>query len=237
MADALLLLSEALRSKTDEDKMTSSEKQLVYNCLSKMTKNFFVGAAVSSALVYKATRRFGHWQSIFLSTGPGLFVGNLVFNWSGNACLDQILSIEGSRMQRELADIVLKNFWKNPSRMRLVQKHFYPEFVFTDLTPDKALVRLRARNIYLDGTASELIEGHSAFEDDDNVETQSFGESKSNLDAVNTSQSNLGGDFLADPLDCVFGIQQLGEDIRHSGGTETTTTVRHAHKRGRRHRG
>ncbi|KAK8933823.1 hypothetical protein KSP39_PZI015395 [Platanthera zijinensis] len=236
MADALLLLSEALRSKTGEDKMTPSERQLIYNCLAKMTKNFFVGAAVSSALVYRATRRFGHWHSIFLSAGPALFVGNLVFNRSGNACLDQILNIEGSRMQRELADIILRNFWKNPSRMRLVQKHFYPEFVFTDLSPDKALVKLRARNIYLDGTASERIEDHSINEDDDNAETQSFGESTSNLDAVNTFQNDLDGDFLADPLDCIFGIQQQSQDICHSGGAETTRIVRHAHKRGRRHR-
>ncbi|KAK8938197.1 hypothetical protein KSP40_PGU018958 [Platanthera guangdongensis] len=55
MADALLLLSEALRSKTGEDKMTPSERQLIYNCLAKMTKNFFVGAAASSALVYRET--------------------------------------------------------------------------------------------------------------------------------------------------------------------------------------
>ncbi|XP_020591730.1 uncharacterized protein LOC110032433 isoform X3 [Phalaenopsis equestris] len=235
MTAVLLELSEVLRSKTDEDKITNSERMLIGNCMVKSVKNCLIGAFVSSAVVYSATRRLGRWYRFYLSAGSAMLIGRLLIDRSANSCLEHILSIEGSRMQRELANIILWKHRESPSRMQLVHKYFYPEVVFTDLKPDEPLIRLRARNAYEDQTASGRTEDNDGSCDDVDAKTQSTSQSKRNPSNANTSQSNPGEDLLADPLEfIIFGNQEPSEQIR-ADGAENPRSRRRAHRTARRH--
>ncbi|KAL0921645.1 hypothetical protein M5K25_008739 [Dendrobium thyrsiflorum] len=236
MAAALIELSEVLRSKIDKDKITTSESLLIGNCMAKSVKNFFIGAVASSAVVYRATRRLGRWYSFYLSAGSGLLIGRMVIDRSANACLEQILSIEGSRMQRELANIILWKHRESPSRMQMVLKYFHPEVVFTDQKPDKPFIRWRARNVYEDETPSQRTEDNGDCSDDVDAKALSPSQSKSKLDPANTFHSNLGEDLLTDPLDCiVFGNQESSEEIRHADGANIRRSQRRARRTARRH--
>ncbi|XP_020591729.1 uncharacterized protein LOC110032433 isoform X2 [Phalaenopsis equestris] len=240
MTAVLLELSEVLRSKTDEDKITNSERMLIGNCMVKSVKNCLIGAFVSSAVVYSATRRLGRWYRFYLSAA--MLIGRLLIDRSANSCLEHILSIEEIHccpyfacFNMQFHDSILWKHRESPSRMQLVHKYFYPEVVFTDLKPDEPLIRLRARNAYEDQTASGRTEDNDGSCDDVDAKTQSTSQSKRNPSNANTSQSNPGEDLLADPLEfIIFGNQEPSEQIR-ADGAENPRSRRRAHRTARRH--
>ncbi|KAG0492718.1 hypothetical protein HPP92_005853 [Vanilla planifolia] len=230
MAAPLLDLSEVLRSRTDKDKVTTSESTLISGCMVKAVKKFFTGAILSSALVYSATSRLGGWYRFYLSAGSAMVAGRLMLDRSANACLEQILGMEGSRMQRELANIILKKYRGSPSRMQLVYKHFYPERVFGETDLDKPFLRWRIRNGYVDGNASRRREDHCDSGDLLADETTSSEQSVGNVGA------DLLGDFLVDPLDCILGDLRQDEGFRHADAEEVPRRRPHRHRAARRHR-
>ncbi|WOL03124.1 hypothetical protein Cni_G11844 [Canna indica] len=81
----------------------------------------------------------------------------LIFGYWGrnralSECVDQIITIDGSRIQNELATIILSKHENNTSLMKLVSKHYYSEWVYNDLNQDKPILRWRPRDAYGDNT-------------------------------------------------------------------------------------
>ncbi|XP_008804949.2 uncharacterized protein LOC103718080 [Phoenix dactylifera] len=227
MGDVLAELEDVLRSKPTEEKITAGEELVLQTCKSRAIRDFTLGAGFSSAVVWTATRRLTHGQRFNISVGSAMLTGMWRFDRSLNSCLDQILGLEGSRMQRELTNIILTKHRDNVSRVQLVGKHFYPEQVFNDLNPDKPFLRWRSRNLYMDNTAVQKIEGpeDSSYHDKPDIQPR-------------YSTRSLGGDMLADPLDCIFGYPESNVEITHSDemGTYPRRRLRSLKRAHRRHR-
>ncbi|XP_031398670.1 uncharacterized protein LOC116209226 isoform X1 [Punica granatum] len=261
MGDALVDLEQVLVSKQD---LTRAEANIMLACKARAIKDFTVGACVGSGVVWAAsvaTRRFlTRWQRINLTGGAAVFLGLWKFGKSLDSSVDNILALEGSRMQRELASIIVKKYQDNPRKMHLISKHFYSEEVFDDSTPDKPKLRWRYRNFFSDNVAH----GQSTSETDTkNVSDQPY-HSRShwnpqNKPQINSSNSpnshgteetklevrrspiNAGVDMMGDPLVYVFGESTTKEEIHlpttsaASSKAQASRSRRRSHRRRRRH--
>ncbi|XP_072977691.1 uncharacterized protein [Typha angustifolia] len=228
MGDVLGELEEILRSKPNKDKITSGEEMILQSCKAKAIRDFTVVACASSAIVWSATRRLTHAQRFNFAVGSAMIGGMWKFGNSLDACVDQILGIEGSRMQRELANLILTKHSNNKSKVQLVSKHFYPEQVFSDLNPDKPFLRWRSRHLYIDNASLQRTEDieHGGYHD------------KPDIQPKQTARAPV-GDMVADPLDCIFGLPESSKEINQSNHTGTVPKRRlRANKRAhQRHRG
>ncbi|OWM74284.1 hypothetical protein CDL15_Pgr008598 [Punica granatum] len=235
MGDALVDLEQVLVSKQD---LTRAEANIMLACKARAIKDFTVGACVGSGVVW---------------AGAAVFLGLWKFGKSLDSSVDNILALEGSRMQRELASIIVKKYQDNPRKMHLISKHFYSEEVFDDSTPDKPKLRWRYRNFFSDNVAH----GQSTSETDTkNVSDQPY-HSRShwnpqNKPQINSSNSpnshgteetklevrrspiNAGVDMMGDPLVYVFGESTTKEEI-HLPTTSAASSKAQASRSRRRH--
>ncbi|KAJ4969394.1 hypothetical protein NE237_016095 [Protea cynaroides] len=124
------------------------------------------------------------------------------------SCLDYILSLEGSCMQTELANLLLTKYRDDPLSMKLINKHFYSEKSW------------RTQNFDTDSKQSQ------------NFDTDSKPTDMEPKQSVMTSGANM----IADPLECVLGgYWGKGEEIRHPDTTGVSPRRRiRANKRARR---
>ncbi|XP_064999483.1 uncharacterized protein LOC135633666 isoform X2 [Musa acuminata AAA Group] len=211
MRTVLVELEEVLRSKSEREKITPSEELVLQTCKSKSIRDFTVGFLVSSAAVW---------------TGSGTFLGMWGFDRSLSSCIDRMMQLEGSRIQRELANIILAKHANEASSVKLVSKHFFPEQVFSDLNPDESIFRWRLRNLYIDSTASQ---GTQRIEDGGDHDIQPN---------QSTFQGSHVGDMTAYPLDCVFGYPDGNSEMMQSDdtGVPPRRRLRAHRKANRRHR-
>ncbi|KAF8392371.1 hypothetical protein HHK36_022713 [Tetracentron sinense] len=209
MGEVLFQLERTLRSR--QDKLTREEEAVLHTCKANAVREFTISACVASAVVW---------------TGAAALSGIWRFDKSLDSCLDHILALEGSRMQKELANLILTKHRDDPWKMHLINKHFYTEKVFDDSSLDQPLSRWRHRNVFSDNV--------SRSQRTHNGETCS---EKTDLEPKQFSM-NPGVDVIADPLECVFGYLGTGEEIHHPDTTGVLPRRRiHGHKRAhRRHR-
>ncbi|CAL9049013.1 uncharacterized protein LOC103978822 [Musa acuminata AAA Group] len=226
MRTVLVELEEVLRSKSEREKITPSEELVLQTCKSKSIRDFTVGFLVSSAAVWTATRRLTRALRFNLSLGSGTFLGMWGFDRSLSSCIDRMMQLEGSRIQRELANIILAKHANEASSVKLVSKHFFPEQVFSDLNPDESIFRWRLRNLYIDSTASQ---GTQRIEDGGDHDIQPN---------QSTFQGSHVGDMTAYPLDCVFGYPDGNSEMMQSddSGVPPRRRLRAHRKANRRHR-
>ncbi|XP_064995730.1 uncharacterized protein LOC135631777 [Musa acuminata AAA Group] len=243
MRTVLVELEEVLRSKSEREKITPSEELVLQTCKSKSIRDFTVGFLVSSAAVWTGknmkyvARLYRRWREIStrrltralrfnLSLGSGTFLGMWGFDRSLSSCIDRMMQLEGSRIQRELANIILAKHANEASSVKLVSKHFFPEQVFSDLNPDESIFRWRLRNLYIDSTASQ---GTQRIEDGGDHDIQPN---------QSTFQSSHVGDMTAYPLDCVFGYPDGNSEMMQSddSGVPPRRRLRAHRKANRRHR-
>nr|DAD19576.1 TPA_asm: hypothetical protein HUJ06_021039 [Nelumbo nucifera] len=152
MGDALLELEQVLRS--SKHKLTDEEVNVLRVCRGKASRDFTITACISSGVVWTVTQRLRYALRINLSAGAAILSGLWRFDRSLDSCLDHILALQGSRMQKELANIILTKYQDNPWRMQLINKHFFPEKVFDDSDVDKPISRWRHRNFFGDNVAN-----------------------------------------------------------------------------------
>ncbi|KAJ6808856.1 uncharacterized protein M6B38_279460 [Iris pallida] len=221
MGDVLAELENMLRSKPAKDRITAKEELVLLACKAKAIRDFTIGACASSAVVWIATKRFTHGQRFNTSVGSAMIAGMWKFNRTLNSCVDQILGLQGSRLQLELAFIILAKHQQDESRMNLVRKYFYPEEVFSDTKPDSPFFRWRYRNMYFDNSAHERTEEYK----DESCEEKSDEQKRVQ------STSTGGGDMTADTFDILFGHED-GKDIALD---DNIISRRRLRKRGRRH--
>ncbi|CAI9265617.1 unnamed protein product [Lactuca saligna] len=63
---------------------------------------------------------------INLAGGAAAITETWRFRKSVNLCIEQILCMDGSRMQKELANIMLRRYPNHPTITKLISKRFYP---------------------------------------------------------------------------------------------------------------
>ncbi|KAG6466624.1 uncharacterized protein LOC122036427 isoform X1 [Zingiber officinale] len=218
----LLELEKTLRSKSNGEKITPREELVLDACKSKSIRDFTVGFCASSAAVWAASRRLQQAQRFNLSISSAIFCGMWRFNNSLNVCVDQLLALEGSRIQRELANVILTKHANSPEKVKLVRKHYYPEQVFSDLNPDKTTFRWRLRNVYMDGTSHRT----DSVEDNDNHDKQDLQPDQFSYQGapggdmiVDRYQGAPVGDMIVDPLDFIFGYPESNKEIKQSDNT------------------
>ncbi|KAH7665937.1 hypothetical protein IHE45_13G065900 [Dioscorea alata] len=191
--------------------MTREEALFFKECKDRAIKDFTVGACASSAIAW---------------IGSGMLAGMWRFNHSLDACVDKILGHDWDRMKLGLAGIIMKRHMYNPSRVKLLSKHMYPEEVFNDLNPDRAFTLWRFRNMYIEGNDVQKLQYSK-------VENYKNSNSKEQPKQIISSQ---GSDMIADPLDCIFGDLESGKEISHSNNASKRSRRRQrGHKRAHRH--
>ncbi|KAM0944098.1 hypothetical protein DsansV1_C12g0115861 [Dioscorea sansibarensis] len=223
MGDLLAELEHVLRS----EGMRREEALFFKECKDRAIKDFTVGACASSAIAWIASRSLVPWHRFSLSAGSGMLAGMWRFNRSLDACVDKILGRDWDRMKLGLAGIIMKRHMYNPSRVKLLSKHMYPEEVFNDLNPDRSFTLWRFRNMYTEGNDVQNLQYSE-------VQNYKNSDSKEQPKQLISSQ---GSDMITDPLDCIFGDLGSGKEISHSNhvGKRSRRRKLHDHKRAHRH--
>ncbi|KAF8016768.1 hypothetical protein BT93_H2101 [Corymbia citriodora subsp. variegata] len=248
MAEVLIELEQVLRSK--KVTMTLEEAKLLSACKSKALDNFAYGIGFTSAIVW---------------AGSAFACGLWRLSKSLDSCADHILALHGSRMQEELANIIVRRYHHDPGKMRLLARHFYSEQVFDDSSSDQPRLRWRYRNSYSDvvtyGRSTHETDIHSGrsqqsndYDLNRNTGSNSYGspqnDSNTNLadfpsdsdikradSELKRNSASYGVEVMGDPLDCIFGGMMTKEEIRHPVTSSGTNKVPpQSHRRSRRRR-
>ncbi|GMH18826.1 hypothetical protein Nepgr_020667 [Nepenthes gracilis] len=251
MGEALFELEQVLRSKNG--KLTGQEREILLACRSKAIRDFSLGGSVAAGLVWMATRKLNNFLRINLAGGAAIISGMWRLSKSLDSCAEQILAWDGSRMQHELAKIMVQRYGNDPRKKKLISKHFYSEKVFDDSTSDRPISIYRQRNTFVDNAAnihrSLDINTHS----DGNENDTNYPPRKNDSDIPRQKRMNSesmqvhinpGSYVLADPFECLFGYSGATEEIHHPAGAgagaparEQSCSQRRLHRRHRmRHR-
>ncbi|ERM93491.1 hypothetical protein AMTR_s00004p00023170 [Amborella trichopoda] len=218
MGDVLAQLETNLRC--SKHKLTQEEEHVLRTCKAKAVRDFTFSACVASGVVWTVTRNLTYGFRINLSGGAAVLSGMWTFDNSLNSCLDHILALEGSRLQTELAKLIVTKHQDNPWRMRLMSKYFYPEKVFDDTNLDSPISRWRHRHYFGEPAAHKTSESTEK-RDKQEVLPKLFTRSPAE-------------DVIADPFDCILGYLGTSEDT--SNETITISPRRRPRTRKHRHR-
>ncbi|GMN46711.1 hypothetical protein TIFTF001_015909 [Ficus carica] len=260
MGEVLFELDQVLRSK--QHKLTLQEANALLNCKSKALKDYAVGSIFGAGISWIATSKLSLFGRISVSAGASAFAGLWRLGSSFDSCLDHILALEGSKMQKELATIYDSNdrlvtkYRDDPWRMRQMSKHFYSERVFDDTTSDQPKIRWRYRNFFSD----QVVRGQSSNESNSRGDSQGDYGSDSHSDYNSNTHSGSSGarpdtrkdsesrkfnfepkqappviDSM-DPLDCFFGYSAMEEIHPPNPSTTSPRTHTRSHKRAHRRR-
>ncbi|XP_061354528.1 uncharacterized protein LOC133299116 [Gastrolobium bilobum] len=227
MGEALLDLEQLLSSK--KEKLTPQEANILLSWKSKAFRDFTASALAGGTATWAATWKLSKPLRVNLSAGATAFVGLWIFRRSLYSCVDQILTLDGSILQKELANIMVTKYPNDPLLMQLISKHFYSEKIFDDSTSNNPKLRWRYRNFFSDN----VVYGHRK----DDHDSYDYSEGDSHDDSYNNSQgeseivtdserTNLEAKHIfkkacpdimseIDPLECLFGYGAPLEEIHH----------------------
>ncbi|XP_052191378.1 uncharacterized protein LOC127800670 isoform X3 [Diospyros lotus] len=216
MGDPLFELEQVLRSK--QETLTSQEANVLMTCRARVVKDFIIGAAASGGLAWLVNPKLRNLTRIQISAGAAALSGTWRSIRSLESCLEHILSLDGSRMQKELANILVKRHGDNPKIAQFLSKRFYSEKVFDDYSIDQPRLRWRYRNFFSDNLSPQRTHGENTDE------------------PKLASKNNPPMEALTDPLNCVFGLPGNSEEIHPTDNTSTTSLGRkgRSHRRSRR---
>ncbi|KAH7665994.1 Nucleotide-diphospho-sugar transferases protein [Dioscorea alata] len=149
-------------------------------------------------------------------------------NHSLDACVDKILGRDWDRMKLSSADIIMKRYMNNPSRVKLLGKHMYPEEVFNDLNPNRTFTLWRFGYMFIEGNDVQKLQYN---------EVKNHKNSNSKEQPKQIIISNQCSDMITDPLDCIFGDLESSKEVSHSNnvGKRSRRRKLHGHKRAHRH--
>ncbi|KAL1808469.1 uncharacterized protein LOC108195344 [Daucus carota subsp. sativus] len=224
MGEVLLELEQVLRSK----KLTSEEANVLMACKTDAIRGFTIGAGASGGVVWLATRRLGHILRTNIVGGIAIFSGLYNFGKALDSCVDHILNQKGSRMQQELANIMVRKYQDDQPMMQRISKHFYPENVFDDSSVDQPKLRWRYRNFFVEeGPQSEY-----KWDDSYNEKT----DLKPEKNDVKSEPTYVNSEVEAtlDPFDTVFGIPRTVDEVNHQASTVVPNRHSRSHKRSKR---
>eukprot|EP00252_Welwitschia_mirabilis_P008100 TRINITY_DN19805_c0_g1_i1.p1 TRINITY_DN19805_c0_g1~~TRINITY_DN19805_c0_g1_i1.p1 ORF type:complete len:228 (-),score=45.36 TRINITY_DN19805_c0_g1_i1:395-1078(-) len=225
MGDALAELESRLKSY--KFKLTSTEENTLRECKDKAVKEFMFGSLIASGVTWTATSRFGFRNRLNAAGAAAMVTGIWRFRSALNSSLDHILSLDGSRLQRELATIILANHSHNPKRMQLVSKYYYVEKVFDDSNLEVPVSRWRHRNVSGDSQSFRRVE--------DLTNSQKASGKPQNSDS-SVILGRKASDLYVDPFEFLFTEEQKCEEtsLRANGKPERRHSRRHR-RANRRH--
>ncbi|KAL6535294.1 hypothetical protein OROMI_026668 [Orobanche minor] len=206
---ALLDLEQILRSKRES--LTLQEANVLMAWRGRAMRDFTIGFGGVSVVTWLATPRLRNLFRINLTLGAGAAYGIWRFGRSVQSSLQHVLSLEGSRMQRELANIMLKKYYQDPRVLLHLSKHFYQEEVYHDTSVDRPTFRWRYRNF-----SGETVD-HSQSTSYNSEETRSDenGVKKTTMEP-NQVHMNSAGDAMENPFDLIFGISESAESVANT---------------------
>ncbi|XP_074292325.1 uncharacterized protein LOC141619197 [Silene latifolia] len=143
-------LFQNLLSKDGQDKITTEEWNFFLNWRAKTLRSSFTQGSIASTLVFIGTRKLNRFNRFILCGGAGFTAGYWTFQKSYRTCVNQILGLDGTRMQNELKKIVLQRYGNDPGRMQAYSKHFYGEELYSDSSPEYPRLVYRPRHVYMD---------------------------------------------------------------------------------------
>ncbi|KAJ7954869.1 Mitochondrial intermediate peptidase [Quillaja saponaria] len=167
------------------EKITLHEANVLLSCKSKAVREFTASALVGCGAGWTASWKLSKLFRINLAGGAAAFFGLWRFGRSLDSCVDHILS--GSRLQKELANIILTKHHNDPWRMQLIAKHFYSEKNYDDSTSDHPKVRWRYRNFFSDNVAH----GGRTSDNDSYNSSQDDSQNDSHSDATSNSYNHV----------------------------------------------
>ncbi|XP_004247569.1 uncharacterized protein [Solanum lycopersicum] len=241
MADSLMELNELLISR--KVNLTTEESKLLNSWKQSAVRDFGIGAIGASLATWLVTRRLHNLFRINLAVGAGWFYGKWRFAKSLDSGVELILSQHGTRLQKELGEIMLKKYQHNPPVLQFVSKYFYSENVYDDDSTDNPKPRWRFRSTYGEIFSSHEVEG------DDSSSKKSHSEKtdlrKTNLERKQINMNGVGAavalESTEDPFDCILGHQVNTEEIHHPHASSSlprrrSHSTRRSHSRRRMHR-
>ncbi|XP_024463316.2 uncharacterized protein LOC7473412 isoform X1 [Populus trichocarpa] len=229
MGSSLSLIFEAL---------TLEEANILQTCKSKAVRHFTAGVITGAAVAWAATWKLSRFAQANISGGAAALFGFWRFNKSLDTCVDHILAMDGSRLQKELANIMANKYQDDPWSMHRLNKHFYSENVFVDSNSDRPIIRRRNRNFFVDdvayGQRTHDSDSHNVSHVDSDVKRADVESKKVPM--------KPGADVMEDPLECIFGFMASVEEIHHPVASGKPARVlnrsqkRSHHRRRMRHR-
>ncbi|KAG8373076.1 hypothetical protein BUALT_Bualt12G0133100 [Buddleja alternifolia] len=233
MGDALFDLEQVLRSRKEQ--LTLQEANILLAWRAQAMRDFTVGFGGGSIVTWLATKRLSNLFRLNLTFGAAAACGLWKFGRSVESSVERVLALEGSRIQSELANILLKRYYTDPLVLQRLSKHFYSEEVYEDSSVDKPVFRWRFRNFSGDpGTNSQSTSSYS-----EEVTDSKKNEVKKTTNEPKQVYVNAAGGSIEDPFDFVFGFPGVAEDIPHPdtpSGTSSRRHIRREKRSRRRHR-
>ncbi|XP_021897119.1 uncharacterized protein LOC110814087 isoform X2 [Carica papaya] len=217
--------------------MTREEINILLGCQAKVFRTSAASALIGSAAVWAATRRLSTLFRVNLVAGAAAYIALWRSAKSLISCTDHILGLDGTRMQRELANIMIRTNKGESWRWKLLSKHFFSEIVYEDSNPDDPVIRWRARSFFTD---SGFHEKRTDNADDSHGSSQNTMQNDPNgkkysMEPKQVPVNSTAG-LMVDPFDCVFGYTTT-EEIHHPGASGTAGKVlSRNHKRAHRRR-
>ncbi|PIN19834.1 hypothetical protein CDL12_07483 [Handroanthus impetiginosus] len=192
-------------------------------------RDFTVGFGGTSIVTWLATQRLTKLWRLNITLGAAAVSGLWKFGRSVESSVEHILSLEGSRIQRELANIMLKKYPNDPWVLQRLSKHFYSEEVYNDSSVDRPILRWRFRNFFGDPTIHSQSTSHSEDADSQNNDV------KNTTTEPKQVYVNAARDAMEDPFDLIFGLPASVESVPQPD-TPATSPRRQRRKEKRSHR-
>ncbi|KAJ0245019.1 Uncharacterized protein HA466_0185210 [Hirschfeldia incana] len=132
---ALNQLYLALANKPDQEKITAEEMSVIASCHLKVLWTASFASGLAGGVGWQVAKRM-KMLKLPLTVLPAVAAFTAAWDWSNSttavSCLDNILGQDATRMQRELANVLVKYNRGEAWRWQLMSKHFYPEAVYND---------------------------------------------------------------------------------------------------------
>ncbi|CAN4091317.1 unnamed protein product [Withania somnifera] len=217
MAEALIELNELLISR--KVTLTTEESKLLNSWRHSAVRDFGIGAVGASLATW---------------LGAGWLYGKWRFAKSLDSGVELILSQHGTRLQKELGEILLKKYQRNPPVLQHVSKYFYSENVYDDDSTDQPKPRWRFRSTYGEVFSSHRTDGDDSSSKEPHLENTDL--RKSNLERNQINMTAVGAaaalESTEDPFDCILGHQVNAEEIHHPDAPSTLPRrFNHSHRR------
>ncbi|KAJ6981723.1 hypothetical protein NC653_024965 [Populus alba x Populus x berolinensis] len=151
MGEALFDLEQVLRSQ--KETLTHQEMNILQSCKSKAVRQFTFGVLTGATVAWAATWKLSWFARANISGGAAIFFGFWRFGKSLDSGVDHILAMDGSRMQKELANIMVNKYRDDPWTMQHLNRRFYSEKVFDDSNLHMPILSLQYRNSFGDNVA------------------------------------------------------------------------------------
>ncbi|KAL9260430.1 hypothetical protein AKJ16_DCAP05844 [Drosera capensis] len=148
MADAIVDLLRAL--KKSEVNLTKEEYEVIRAQQAKLRRDGIVAAGIGGSVAWMVTRNLDKASRAAFTGGAGFQSWKWGMRWSCNSVVEQILAMDGSRLQHEMTKIMLQKYANDPGKRKLLSKYFYTEQVFDDSSSDRPISVFRKRNTYVD---------------------------------------------------------------------------------------